>query len=567
MRTWQRLEPRTRDQTLETGLRAAVHDPLWLLARQWQWGEFIGEDSGSPVSIRVEFESDPLSRVRGQGEQGTGRAYDPGTTPLEAAVEAEPSAGWAGGGARAAEAGLHLVRRLRHALGDGWDAGAPARQFPLDPERLPDARRAALALAPDGDAIRLAFSLADFPDEFLRNALGVPPAGLADAEAALRQWTQWYGSRAPDAAAVDAPPAWTPERLEYAVAVAAPSAHGETALAAEGYAGGRLDWHAFEGAPGDMPPLGAAADGARPPEARALLPTPVRFPGMPLERWWTFEDGGLDVGALDSAPEDLARLVLAEFALLYGNDWFVVPLTLGVGTLTHVREVRVVNAFGEVTSVRPASRPGDPWQMYRLSGADGFFLAPALPPHPEGPPVEEVRITRDEAANLVWAVERTAVDRVTGDVIDRHEQYQRARVEASATRTDPAVASAASVAYRLGTEVPDYWVPLVPERDGDGDRSTRLVQGRLLNTEAGHTGAPFGRLLEETSSLREEEAPRSGARVTRAYALARWSDGSTHVWIGRRKRSGRSEGSSGLRYDLVETAEPSPEPPPGLDRA
>ena len=53
-------------------------------------------------------------------------------------------------------------------------------------------------------------------------------------------------------------------------------------------------------------------------------------------------------------------------------------------------------------------------------------------------------------------------------------------------------------------------------------------------------------------ALYEEEVPREGVRVTRSYQYTRWFDGSTHVWIGRRKQIGRGEGSSGLRFDVIE---------------
>jgi hypothetical protein len=63
---------------------------------------------------------------------------------------------------------------------------------------------------------------------------------------------------------------------------------------------------------------------------------------------------------------------------------------------------------------------------------------------------------------------------------------------------------------------------------------------------------PRGRLLQGAEVvLREEEVPREGARVTRAYQLARWIDGTTFVWLGRRKAIGRGEGSSGLRFDVM----------------
>jgi hypothetical protein len=51
--------------------------------------------------------------------------------------------------------------------------------------------------------------------------------------------------------------------------------------------------------------------------------------------------------------------------------------------------------------------------------------------------------------------------------------------------------------------------------------------------------------------LFEEEVPREGVRVTRNYQYTRWFDGSTHLWIGRRKQIGRGEGSSGLGFDVV----------------
>ena len=37
--TWIRLHPDSRDDTLVTSVEARMHDPLWLLGRQWQFGE------------------------------------------------------------------------------------------------------------------------------------------------------------------------------------------------------------------------------------------------------------------------------------------------------------------------------------------------------------------------------------------------------------------------------------------------------------------------------------------------------------------------------------------------
>jgi hypothetical protein len=54
--------------------------------------------------------------------------------------------------------------------------------------------------------------------------------------------------------------------------------------------------------------------------------------------------------------------------------------------------------------------------------------------------------------------------------------------------------------------------------------------------------------------LRDEEVPRAGAHVTGGYQYARWIDGSSHLWRGRRKQAGRGEGSSGLKFDNVTEA-------------
>jgi hypothetical protein len=41
--SWTRLEPRCRDAEMRSTVSARVFDPLWLMTRQWQVGEFQGE--------------------------------------------------------------------------------------------------------------------------------------------------------------------------------------------------------------------------------------------------------------------------------------------------------------------------------------------------------------------------------------------------------------------------------------------------------------------------------------------------------------------------------------------
>ncbi|MEP7179498.1 MAG: hypothetical protein ABI775_10440, partial [Pseudonocardiales bacterium] len=64
----------------------------------------------------------------------------------------------------------------------------------------------------------------------------------------------------------------------------------------------------------------------------------------------------------------------------------------------------------------------------------------------------------------------------------------------------------------------------------------------------------YGEVLRVASPyyVNEEEIPRAGKTVSRAFQRARWADGSTFLWLGRRATTGRGEGSSGLAFDQVD---------------
>ena len=82
--SWQKPEPHSRDRDPSTGIKASVYDPLWMLTRQWQLGEFEGEDSGSPIYVKLENRQDQISEVF--LNDGSVSKYD-GNMPLEVLVE------------------------------------------------------------------------------------------------------------------------------------------------------------------------------------------------------------------------------------------------------------------------------------------------------------------------------------------------------------------------------------------------------------------------------------------------------------------------------------------------
>src|SRR4051794_6290831 len=105
-RIWNRLEGRAREVEFQRALQAEVHDPLWMLARQWQFGEFKGEDTGSAVTAKLARNLAPIDGVRAGGA-----AFEPyaAERPLEARVERLPLERTA---VAAAALGRHFVKRL-----------------------------------------------------------------------------------------------------------------------------------------------------------------------------------------------------------------------------------------------------------------------------------------------------------------------------------------------------------------------------------------------------------------------------------------------------------------------
>lgn len=560
--TWQRIEPcppADSDAVLSRALEARVHDALFLLCRQWQLGEFEGEDAASPAAVNVHGDVAGLSRYCPSG--GAASDYDPATSPLQRVVEQGGAVGGSLPTARLrAAAGLRLLRRLQRAAPSLCHAyrTAPFVLHAADPgdatvdER---SRRFIAALAdrvPDGAAVHE--RLAKAPTE-------LPGWDTPAARKALQAWGKWYESEIVGPSA-EAAPAWDGARFEYAFDVGAAFAAGDELILHAEECTGDADWPDFGVRSGSMHARASAA----PVDAAPVLPMPVTYPGMPAPRWWEIEQGRVDFGAVTVESEDLSRLLLLEFALSYGNDWFLLPLDLEVGTLCRLRQLQVRDSFGLTTSVTTpfaADAPG--WSMFSLAGDTSRRLL-LLPATLGGPShaleIERVDLARDQGANAAWAIERV-LEGQDGRPLDvpRDLPGQAASGASDGTQTGTIGASsdagagsesAATVPplqYRLSTAVPAGWLPLLPVRRSDG--GVRLRLGRLFNAPA---GTPRASVLAGTTDIFEEEVPRTGATLGRRWRYARWSDGSTHVWVGRWKRAGRGGVGSGLRFDSLDPA-------------
>jgi hypothetical protein len=549
---WTRLEPRCRTSDMTDALEARTHDPFWMLARQWQLGELTGDDAGSPILAAVSSIDAPLDRYA--GPDGMVQSIPP-SVPIEAWVERE---GVRPGGAvldyrQVAESGLQFLRMLRDAKMDAY-VGAYVGGFAMAPPppaevaRMDSASKKMTGLlarrVPDG--VRLAAALrAALPG--LPAVAPVPPPDDGIVLQVARDFLAWYDSFF-DAPATTAPApssAWVDERMEYAFTLDASAASPAGGFTASHYTGEPLSWTSFDRTTAPLgPPAGVAAE----PVTRTLLPTPVGFKGMPARRFWEMEDAHVDVGAIEAGPADLGRLMLREFALIYGNDWFIVPVPVLVGSISRITSLIVTDTFGVAQTIPHYSQTtdGGRWRMFAVSGdaaPHALLMPPGLARHNAGDPIERVLLVRDEAANMAWAVERI-VQAPSGTPVDISSMPVGA--------APPPEAPASMPRYELGTAIPDGYVPFVPSPATPGGEQRRMRRAALLGADGvPELVVPRARMLVSEVPMFEEEFPREGTELELRYRLARWADGSTHLWLARRKRVGALARASGLTFDVV----------------
>jgi len=534
---WVRLEPQSVSGDPGPGLEMRVHDPLWMLARQWQFGEFRGEDAGTPFAVESTTLSQRVTAWQPGNLDSDAAAFAlPEHEPIDPVVEREPSSPQGPGLRQRAEAGSLLVTMLGDA---GFDAKAALlAACPLDSSAsdVPRFFRTIAVANPDGH------TAAEQLEAGAPAWLGAAPPVAVDAAS---QWLAWYRRNVAPTVADDLD-SWIDERIEYHFSVRVGDADAQQVFVAPLHEGGAIDWYSFDHAPGESLALAdEPAEVTASTATRTVLASPLQFAGMPSDRLWQFEDGAVNLGKLEVQQHDLARLCFVEFAMIYGSDWFVVPVDIDAGSFATVTELAYTTTFGE-RFVVPRARDNGRTGRFRLFGLDrigsdevldGLFIPPSTRGTMEGRALEDVLFVRDESANMAWAIECTVED-VGGDPRNRRDEPRPA--------IDPVDPKApADLQYRLATSVPARWIPLVPIPKADRRGGFVLRKGTMSDVDES-----AGRLLDPTPfTMQEEEVPREGVRVRRVPALLRTADGRRVRWIARRVNVGAGEGSSGLAFD------------------
>ncbi|HEY3688197.1 MAG TPA: hypothetical protein VGL93_34485 [Streptosporangiaceae bacterium] len=588
---WNRLEGRPRTTEFDRSLKAEVRDPLWMLARQWQFGEFHGEDAGSPVTATYHLRTATATRYRAR-ETAPGAV--PPKLPLETAVERRAVPFTVGTDLIGLDLRLVLGRRWTKLMNAAIPPG-PVRDkitarwpIPLpDPASEADAT---LVSHPDVWATAQAVSGRSMDGYELYRRLKAGGHSYDGTSGVNDHWKQeldklntrfvgWFDDLIAQPAA--GAEAFDPARLEHRFALGVPESTGETVLAAEAYPGGTLDWHDFSYDRSGTALGTAGGPATATTVTRTIVPGPVTYAGMPNARFWAFEDGRTDFGAVTADTTDLVKLLFLEFALVYGDDWFLLPCDLDQGTLARVDGLVFTDVFGQKNWVEPAgSGPDDDWQRWTMFNLDvagdgdgtgapvaaslGLFLPPTVPGTTEGPAVEQVLMVRDEAANMVWGIER-AVWLATGSPLVGEEAAR----ETLAFRRrlhppDDPGAPVAAIQYQAQNTVPENWIPFIPVHVPDDNREVQLQRGAMPRVLDGETTPPV-KVRPRTTLLspgldaaqpaayfvHEEEVPRVGTRLDVAFNRVRRADGAPVVWLSARRSTGRGEAHSGLEWDRL----------------
>ena len=493
---WRRIEPHSREEDdFVNGLRAEIHDPAWMLARQWQLGEFEGEDAGSPIISNISINEGSISKVLTPSRSSV--IYND-NTPLEVYVEPlnleVPTLNNDGllsfqlDLESRVKIGLQFEHELKNALGtlniinNIMDflkyLASPTQNTPsLCFDDLND-KQSEFELDITKDYIKFVkgrvvdiYKILNRPDAFeiLKNkassffgrafaSILILFAGpLKVALDNLKQW--WYGKDTvstttgkplnsnlikredpffevpakSDTITTDnvnrGVQSWNPKSLDYEFAVQiGTDDSNRLVLDASEYKEENLDWYSFK--------IDDNSYSWPIKSDRQVIPTNLRFSGMPEKRYWNFEDNKINFGSISPKTNNVVAMLLMEFCLIYASDWYIIPINSKLGTISKVGQLKVKDVFGDETLIKPAGQTDwelsqlqkeklwDPWKMFTLSTSKKyapvgpqpqqnnynsipyFFIPPISDSEISSDRIEEIVFLRDEQANLVWGVEK-----------------------------------------------------------------------------------------------------------------------------------------------------------------
>ena len=588
---WNRVEGRPRKADFNRALRAEIRDPLWMLTKQWQLGEFEGDDAGSPVLARAMMNKKRLTKYK--SANGKAQAYN-NNIPLEALVEQLPLPfNYSNDKKALLDVRIMIGRYWLKLIGATHDEAIQyAKKFSIE---VPNEDK---VLAHSESYQKFAGSKwrmdgFEFYDKLNNDEIDIeslPGEVDEDKKEKFIKWVKSFFLQPSENNLI----AYIPSRLEYQFKCAAPDKERETVYEAEEYYAGKLDWYSLSindeektlnvdfGSEVDSDSVDGKIknDELFNKNRFCFIPVNIDYEGMPDTRWWKFEDRNTYLGDIAPDTTDISKLLFLEFSLLYANDWFLIPQQLPAASISNIKGLVVTNCFNENTLISPTGEgPDDSWTRWTMftvnrKGKDqkeadhSLFLLPAISKVQESEPMERVVFVRDEIANMVWGIE-TDISLSSGDRLKGAEAARelKAYYEKSIQKDDELKNNDLStIRYKIMSTVPENWIPFIPVHVGGDKREIKLQRASMPRESYDEQGKKvYVAVKPRTSILRyglddnvsqpyyifEEEIPRAGIIVNNNFQRTRWYGGRVYNWLGIHKTTGRGEGSSGLKFDYL----------------
>ena len=361
-RNWLRLEGNNRLEDFRASYSLPTADPLWMLGRQWQMGEFEAEDNGTPLYATVELKTAPITKLRFDGEE---MELSP-TSCLEAEVErmAMPL-NWRD----RIRIGKHFARLMgsEFSVSDfdtRYQTQNPGQESLLLEGPKPDdpavdkETKAYVKLILSGtnsllDGSKLVTAI--------RNENRLPNVG----DGVLTQFQEWYASIY-GSWEEDSSKAWKGEQLRYEFALSTlddTTDQEELVLKAPDYQSGSLDWYSFDEA--EIPEASHSEEVEIAQAQRNAIRYEVEnisLNALPKKRLYEFEDSRINLTQSAAGRTDLLYLFLAEFAMVYSADWFSFKLPLSPSSIAQIDSITVVDGFGISTKITQSSKVWKPFE-------------------------------------------------------------------------------------------------------------------------------------------------------------------------------------------------------------
>lgn len=594
-----RIEPYVRnvqEDNINNALAMTIHDPLWMLARQWQFGEFQGNDAGSVILAKLKAKKTEIDKLYSTAQPN--KHIDIKNKPLEPLVEALPvEIDWQVK-VESAHYFLSMLQFNKHIKNRQSLKNDLLTEFPLtnkenthdDLEALKEAckKETQNYIAHYSKRIFDGYQLYKWCKEYIKKRKqNSKKAVFKEHELTwelFSEYAEWFENKY----LLEENKFWKPEALNYSFGVSTTA--DDTQLVADNYDSGKVSWFSFENEnkKGIKDASEVLKEESYTEKMFTFIPTMARYAGMPKKRLWELEKGTVDMGVSTGVGvRHYANALILQYATMYANDWMMLPMELDISTITDVDKVLLTNVFGDRTVIysdkesSSEERFMNNWEMFTLSHTNPYltntfssdkrmFYPPALYSGMESQPIEEIQFLRDEMSNMIWGVENV-INQGCGIPLDG--KHFAAVLEEKINETNQRhilpknnkKEERAEYTYTFQNSVPANWIPFIPvkmENTTHHDRNIRLQRAKMPI----HFKNDYIAMTPNTAFLKsglfdqeyqplfinEEEIEAVGSKLIKTYQRVRWIGGKTFTWMGYKKQLSGLKVNSNLKVDKLE---------------